>query len=713
MKPNFLNLPGPGSLALACLLNGPAAPALAQTVDTPEPQAQILVQAGRLVQRALDTPAFMSVISADDIRAAGPQVHLSEALVLAPGVVALNRHNLAQDVQISIRGFGARAAFGLRGVRLITDGIPATTPDGQGQASTVSLTSADRIEVLTGPLAQLYGNASGGVIQTFTREAGTQPQLLTALTQGSQGLLRQHLQASARSGAVGLVADYSLLEVTGLRAHSAAERRQFNGVLTARLQADTLVRLVANRFEMPLALDPLGLSAAQWRANPWQAGAGAIAQRTRKQVAQDQIGVMIEHRVDDTQRLQWRAYTGSRDNLQYLASGRWVGLGRMYQGTGMQWEQKLADGSVGSLEAVLGFDFDHSEELRQGGLSSAGDKTGPLMRDEINRAGNADGFAQIRWRMGGPALDAPWSLTAGWRRSHVVLESRDRYLQDRRDGSGRVDYRHQAPVLGATWHLQDSLNVYANWGRGFETPTLAEAAYTLGSQGVEPIFNPALRAASSLHRETGFKWTPSVATRIEAALFRIHVADEIVAVRSSFGNSAFANATSTSRRGAELSVRYAGAQHWQARLGLTWLQARYDSPFASGARPVAAGQSLPGIAARQGHAALMWSSQGFAAGAPGIPMGWSATLEGLARSSMWAADVHDAGARAPGYGLLHLRLRHRSHWRGAELEGWAAWENLANRSYVGSVIVNQASGQSFEPGMPRQWMVGLRLAKAL
>jgi iron complex outermembrane receptor protein len=128
-----------------------------------------------MVQSQFDAPATISVIDRQTLSGAGPQVNLTETLNQVPGVMALNRNNYAQDLQISIRGFGARAAFGLRGIRLITDGIPATTPDGQGQASTVSLTSAEQIEVLTGPLAQIYGNASGGVIQTFTREATSTP----------------------------------------------------------------------------------------------------------------------------------------------------------------------------------------------------------------------------------------------------------------------------------------------------------------------------------------------------------------------------------------------------------------------------------------------------------------------------------------------------------------------------------------------------------
>ena len=213
---------------------------------------EIKVQGGRIEQQQFDTPASVQVIDEATIRSTGAQVNLSDTLGRVPGVVSLNRNNYAQDVQISIRGFGARAPFGLRGIRLITDGIPATIPDGQGQASTASLTSASRIEVLTGPLAQLYGNSSGGVIQTFTREAGATPEASTQLFAGSYGLTRTDWQLSGRAGAVGIVADFSNFGIEGYRVNSAAQRKQLNTVMTWDVKEDTKARFILNSFDMPM-----------------------------------------------------------------------------------------------------------------------------------------------------------------------------------------------------------------------------------------------------------------------------------------------------------------------------------------------------------------------------------------------------------------------------------------------------------------------------
>ena len=204
---------------------------------------EVTVTAGKIAQKRFDAPASISTVDGEAIRASGPQVNLSDALSGVPGVVALIRNNYAQDIQISIRGFGARAAFGTQGIRLIADDIPMSIPDGTGQASSMSLSSVDRIEVLRGPLAQLYGNSSGGVIQTFTREAGAVPELGAQLYTGSFGLARYDAQASGRSanGQVGIVADASTFNTDGWRANSAAKREQLNTVLTMDPQAGTRV----------------------------------------------------------------------------------------------------------------------------------------------------------------------------------------------------------------------------------------------------------------------------------------------------------------------------------------------------------------------------------------------------------------------------------------------------------------------------------------
>ena len=683
---------------------------------------EVTVQSGRLAQKQLDAPASLKVIDGEAIRNAGAQVNLSEALAQAPGVVALNRNNYAQDVQISIRGFGARAAFGLRGIRLITDGIPATTPDGQGQASTVSLTSAERIEVLTGPLAQLYGNAAGGVIQTFTREAGVQPEAQVSSTVGSYGLRRNDVQLSGRAGDVGIVADYSTFDIAGYRNNSAAQRKQFNAVVTTQLQEATRLKLIANVFDMPLAQDPLGLTEAKRQENPRQAGANAETDRTRKSVQQNQIGAVLAHRFHNDLAMQWRAYSGTRTNLQYQAStlavrAAWVGLQRDFEGLGAQLQGKVRDAASGPVDWVIGLDADRTSERRQGGATTLGEKSGYLTRNELNQARNTDGFAQVNWHWTDDQGHNPYTFTAGVRRSQVQLKNTDDLPLVDGNGTGQVNYSATTPVLGVTWHAANTLNVYANWGQGFETPTLAEAAYTVQNNTPFGLFNTALLASRSQHSEVGLKWTPSAATRIDAALFHIGTDNEIVTLQSTGGKTAYKNAGKTQRDGAEWALKNDWTPQWRSQLSVAWLRAVYAADFTSGTSAIKSGNRMPGIPDQQLFASLQWADQGFASAARPRPLGWSASADWIARSQMWANDLNtaDSGnyARVAGLGQLNLRVRHRQLLGPVRAELWAGVDNLMDKQTVGSVIVNQAAKQYFEPGLPRNWMAGAVLSMAL
>ena len=355
----------------------------------------VVVSASRAEQRSFDAPAAVHSIDRDTIENAGPQINLSESLNRVPGLTILNRQNYAQDLQVSIRGFGARSAFGIRGIRLLVDGIPATTPDGQGQGSSISLTSTDRIEVLRGPLAQLYGNSAGGVIQAFTRDAPEQPELSAQYYAGSFGMRRSDWQYAGRVGGYGLVADYSTFDTDGFRDNSQTERKQFNGKLSFGPSDQTRVNVVFNQFDMPLAQDPAGLTAAQRDADPTQAGSNTVARRVRKVVLQNQLGSSLVHNIDADRSLTARLYYGTRDNLQYQVgifipppapptTGAWVGLERAYYGTGLQYN---AQSHIGGrpVQWVLGYEFDRSRETRQGGAAALGKNQHHPQRGEPGR----------------------------------------------------------------------------------------------------------------------------------------------------------------------------------------------------------------------------------------------------------------------------------------------------------------------------------------
>lgn len=692
----------PQATAALALFTSLLAPSFAQTLD------EVVVTASRAQARSFDAPAAIQVVGRETIQNGGPQVNLSESLIRVPGLTILDRSNYAQDLQLSIRGFGARAAFGIRGIRLLIDGIPATTPDGQGQGSSVSLTSMDRIEVLRGPLAQLYGNAAGGVIQAFTKPASLVPLADYQYYVGDFGLHRADYQFSSTVGDYGLVADYSTFSIDGYRDNSRTERKQFNGKLDFKTNEQTRVNLVFNQFDMPLAQDPLGLKAEQL-ANPSSAGTDAIANKARKIVLQNQLGGSATYAIDKDQSVTSRAYFGTRDNLQYQSNGRWVGLNRTYYGVGLQYNAKTQWAET-PVEWAAGYEFDRSAERRQAGTSPAGVKVSdPLTRNEDNQAENSDLFFQATAQ-----VHEQLSVVGGLRSSSVRFVSEDKFApftDASPDGSGSASYNSASPVLGFTYFANDHLNLYANYGQGFETPTLAEVAYQ-GTSGT-PVakFNPGLKASTSQHYELGAKWVPVRGSRLDVALFQINSTDEIVVAASASGQTSYKNAPGTSRNGFELAGSALLTPHLGATVSATMLDAQYSQAFTSGTTPVGAGTKIPGIPQTALYAELAWTSALAAPNGKTPTTGLRLAAEVVQSGRVYANDLNTASI--DGHTLLNLSASQRWVVDKAAVTLYARLNNASDERYVGSVIVNQSSGGYYEPGLPKNWMLGVSVSAPL
>jgi len=702
----------PAAAALA-LLGAGSAPAQSPPLrlDT------VVISAQHQRQSEFDAAAAISAVAREDIDEAGPQVNLSEALNRVPGISALNRQNYAQDLQLSIRGFGSRSTFGIRGVRLIVDGIPATMPDGQGQASTIDLSSAGRIEVLRGPMAQLYGNAAGGVVQVVTEDDAPRPTGATSVALGSFGERKLGLKFSSSGSGQGLTIAASQFDTDGYREHSDAQRGQLN----ARWQIDagpaTHVSVVLNAIDQPTSHDPLGLTRAQWQADPRQAGgtpAGggvplSISQDARKSVRQQQIGTVVEHRLGADTTLTARAYAGTRtlDNALSTplsaqsaptSSGGIVQFTRDYAGLAAQVTQRIPLDAQRSLRLTGSVECDRMRENRQGYIDDAGQQ-GELKRDERNTVENRDAFVQAAWD-----VLRDWTVTAGARSSHVRFQSEDHFITaDNPDDSGSVSYSATNPVLGLAWHATPSLNVYANAGRGFETPTFTELAYRPSGTGL----NTELRASRSRHGEVGAKWRPSPDHRVDVALFDITTSDELVVDTNNGGRSTFRNAGRTTRRGIEAAYRGQWSDTLRAGLSLTALRARFADDFVSGsgasAVTIPAGNRLPGTPDRNLFAELVWTPakawSGFHAG-----------VELVHTGRLYVNDANDDAA--PAATVLNLRAGLKQNvgaWQWREL---LRLDNATDRRYAGSVIVNEANKRYFEPALPRNWLLAVTASLA-
>lgn len=671
----------------------PAASALASAEATlPSTEVRSSAQA----QRAFDAAASFTSVEVNAFSAPTPLVNLSELLAGQAGVVALERQNYAQDLQIAVRGFGARSTFGVRGVRILVDGIPATMPDGQGQAATAQLQSAARVDVLRGPLAQLYGNAAGGVLQVTTREPRNGGGAGASLALGSYGQRLASASLDFGDRSLGGLVDVSHFATDGWRAHSAAQRTHLNGKLVTRPDSGTTITALVNLFDQPRAQDPLGLTRVQFGDDPRQAPGAAQQFDTRKSVAQNQLGLVVEHRLNPADSLRLRVYGGTRSMLQHLAfsgsaqssAGGVVGLERSYHGAGVAWTHSTRMASGLPLTWTLGLDADRLAEDRRGFVNQNG-QAGALRRNERDRAGNTDIYAQL------DVLVLPsWRVVAGLRSSRVRLAVDDRYRSATNpDDSGARHWRQTSPTLGAVWSASEQLNLYANLGRGFETPTLAEMAYSTDNTGP----NYALQASHSQQGEIGAKWRGPV-HRLDTAWFDARSRREIVPGATVNGRSVYQNAERVRRRGIEVAWS-AAAGAWRPQLSYTYLDAFFARPYAvAGSARVPAGNRLPGTARHRARLALDYT--------PSAAWQWggAVTLSGKA----FANDLNTEAAAGFTVADLHAGYAFGSGAATTRWQAWARLDNVFNRRYAGSLIVNDGNQRFFEPAAGRRLMVGLR-----
>jgi iron complex outermembrane recepter protein len=682
--------------------------------DTATELSSIVVTATRIAESSFDLPVSVDRVDRGAIANGQLQVNLSESLITVPGVSVESRQNYAQDLQLSVRGFGARSSFGVRGLRLYSDGIPGTMPDGQGQFSQFDLGSADRIEVLRGPFSALYGNSSGGVIAVFTEDAKP-GRLIDATAQyGTFNTQRYALKTEGDDGVVNYVVDAAHFQTDGYRFHSDAERDNFNAKLRITPSDSSKLTVVANVVETPFVQDPLGLTRAQLGADPRQSGVGAIQFNTRKSLDQEQLGAVYEDALSANDELSSTVYTGHRATTQFQAipvatqknaplyPGGVIDLDRAFWGIDTHVTDSREIGGT-PLQVVAGVNYDDLEEARKGYLNFVGAETGVeggLRRDEANHVYDFDQYVQAQWD---PA--AQWRMIAGVRNNVVEVTSHG-HLPVLDDADSSLRYSAVNPVAGVTYRANSDVNVYGSYGKGFETPTLNDLAYR-SVDGSLPGLNLGLKPARSNNFEAGIK-AASEHVRANLAAFYIKTEDELAVLQNSGGRTVDQNIGETNRRGMELAVDANWAGGFSGRLAYTYIRAvvgqAYATCIAAPCNPLAnpggplpanykavpAGSYLPAVPKNSLYAGLTWSY---------TPLGFSTTLEAQGRARIYVDDRNSDAAS--GYWVTNLRAgfeQETTHWRFSE---FARIDNLTDRTYVGSVIVDETNFRFFEPAPGR------------
>ncbi len=650
----------------------------------------VVVTATRVEQNSFDLPMAIDVVNKSQIQDAQLQMTLSESLIRVPGVTAQNRNQLSQDPQISIRGFGSRSSFGVRGVRVYVDGIPLSMPDGVGQPGIVDLSSIKGIEVMRGPFSALYGSSSGGVINMLSEDAPKNLTLSGTAIFGSDATRRQVLKAGGTSESIEYQIETSHFESDGYRDHSASKKDMATAKIRLNISEDTRLTALVNWFDQPETQDPLGLTKAEAFSSPKAVWDRAIGANTRVKRDHTQAGFNLEHHFNQNNDLSLVAYVGERSNLQYLSTGPASRFG-VFPGRASQIERDFYGidahwNNHGTLldrpyKFTLGANYGKMEDDRLDINTSDGVINGILNRDEQQTAWNFDQYAQAQWSVLGNV-----DLHAGVRHTKVQMEVDDHLPLQNGDGSGKVNFEKTTPVIGAVWKLTPALNLYANYGKGFETPSMIEIAYA-DTSGNGP--NLALDSSESDNFEIGAKAFVTDNTLVNLTLFRTNTDKEIVVLSSSGGRTVYTNSGTTSRKGIELSLNSVLPHNITVNAAYTLLDAEFESG-------TSAGNKIPGTYHEQIYGEIAWSH---------AASGFRAAFEGRYNSEVYVNDANTD--TAPSYTVFNLRAGFEQKNRGWTFKEFARVENLFDKEYVGSIRVNDTNSRFFEPASDRNWLLGL------
>jgi len=663
--------------------------------DKPIIANPVVVTATRVEENSFDLPVAIDVVGKETIQDGQLRMSLAESLLRIPGITAQSRGQMAQDPQISTRGFGARSSFGVRGLRLYVDGIPLSMPDGIGQPGVVDLDAIRSIEVMRGPFSALYGNSSGGVLQLLSENAPKTPEISAGAMFGSYDTKRDNIRAAGNADGIEYLFNYSNFQSDGYRDHSNSKKEQATAKFKLNLNEDTTLTSLVNWFDQD-AQDPLGLSRKIAFSDPTSVAKSALMANTRVYRSHTQVGFNLEHHINQNNSINLISYVGTRENEQYLStsavsnSGRASQISRDFWGSDLRWNNQ---GSLFDRPYTIstGITYGKMNDDRLDINATAGVKNGILNRDEKNIASNSDQYIQGKWA----AMDQ-LDLHAGLRRTQVTLEIDDNNLTNG-DSSGSVTYRKTTPVIGAVWKVNPALNFYTNYGKGFETPTFIEAAYATTAASSKP--NLGLKPSESRNFEIGTKAFITDNTRAGLTFFKTLTDDEIVVQDSLFGRSTYTNAGKTKRDGAELSAESWLPHNISLYAAYTLLNAKFDSTFTNSlGNTIVSGNTIPGTYHTQIYGEAAWKHEA---------SGFRTAFEARHNSKSYVDDVNSD--IAPSYTIYNIRAGFEQRIKNWRLSEFARVENIFDKAYIGSVRINDSNSRFYEPSAGRNWLIGLNM----
>ncbi len=686
-----------------------------KTAKQAEKLEDITVQATRVDKSLYEIPASVGYVGKDDIQFGRQQLGLDESLIKIPGLWMPNRYNFNQDLSISIRGFGKRSTFGIRGVKIYVDGIPNTLPDGQGGIDTIDIGSTDRMEVIRGPASSLYGAAAGGVINIYTEDGPVDtPFIEGRATMGSHDFSKFQLKTGGQKDRLNYLVNLSRFNLDGYRDHSKIENTLLNSKFRYDIDATSDFTLTVSVLDKPIADDPGGLCKT---STVGSICTGVTPDRTAAQrnntgarfdagetVEQQQFGLLYRKSIGAKHELTARNYYQFRDFHAKLPngppvtpSGGMIELDRFFLGGGLQ--NAYTDTFFGHQNRLtVGVDVDSQMDERKNFDNLLG-AMGPLALDQDEDVFSWGVFLQNEF-----SITDNLELTLGVRYDEVEFEFTDYFLTDF-DQSGAAKFSEWSPQAGLLWKAHAAINLFGNVSTSFETPSTREFAAPAGPGG----FNTALTAQTSINYEIGVKGLLPGRTSYELSIFRIDTQDELLPAGTNDGGSVFfTNTGETERNGVEAGLIFRPLPGLDVTLNYTYSDFEFTKLVVPGLGGGSfAGEKIPGIPEQMGFAEIAYFA----------PSGFYGILDFQYVDKVYTNNAYrrNSGALVPqgdaadDYTLLNFRMGYTTNIGDTVFTPFFGINNITNQKYIGNIRVNEGNVRFFEPAPELNVFAGISL----
>ncbi len=705
---------------LSILAGGVPSPLLGQQpsqADTLAPDStkighlpEIKVTVTRSEEPLSRVPYGVGVLDRQAIQRGQQTIGLDESLNNVPGVVVSNRYNFSLDQRISIRGFGSRSNFGVRGLKILLDGVPQTLPDGQSQLSNVDFANLGRIEVLKGASSSLYGNASGGVLALTSEPAAPGPFAQRVRLQGGTGeepnddFYKWQSWTSGRSGPVSGTLSLSQFKTDGFRQHSAAEARLLNAGVDWVASGSTLASFRLSVADDPKAENPGALTLAEYLANANSAAPNNILRDADKDVDQEQLSVGIKHFDAAGNEYSVVGFGVLRNLKNPVATppdidpapnaGTFIDIGRVVGGLRLSGAHRLGAGSQ-APRLTVGTDAQLMRDNRRHFRSLDGAPTSTIFVDQREIVEELGPFVQVVWPLG---KQSEWLINTGARYDWVRFDVQDHYFGDGTDDSGAHTMSALSGNFGVSWAYQDQFVPYVNVSTSFETPTTTELRNRPGSSGG---FNEGLKPQRAVNYEIGARGQPIPHVSYSAAFFLGRITDAIVQFQEIGGSAFFQNAGKTHNDGAEIGLSLTPVTWLTLTGAYTYSHFRFaDYKVVNGsAVDTLDGNRLPGVPEH------FWRFGIRSTFGPRLFVDADHTIS----SSVVADDANTVFVDAWGAGVTNLRVGWSGEAGAMQLVPFVGVNNLWNRKYISAVTANATAGRYFEPAARRIVYLGAEI----